>query len=575
MEKEVSGDLNGTYYTYQVRTENGWLEKTPGIYAQAVGVNGQRAMVIDMATTNPENWQKDKGPQLNSPNDAIIYELHVRDLSIHSESGIKDKGKFLGLAETGTKATNGLASGLDHIKEMGVTHVHLLPSFDFASLDESRLDSPQFNWGYDPKNYNVPDGSYATDPYQAEVRIKEFKQMVKAFHNAGIGIILDVVYNHTGGYAKTSNFNLEYPDYYYRHWENGELSDASACGNETASDKPMMRKFMIESVLHWAREYHIDGFRFDLMAIHDIETMNELSQALKENNPNTIVYGEGWTAGDSPLPFEKRALKAHTNEMNQLSAFSDDIRDALKGSVFDDMSTGFVSGAEGTEESVKFGVVGSIAHPQVDTLAVNYSDQPWANEPWQSVAYVSCHDNHTLFDKLQISKPEASEEDITKMAKLANSVILTSQSVAFLHAGVEMLRTKGGNHNSYNAPDFVNQIDWQWKLSNKAVVDYYKNLIALRKAHPALRMRTAAAVQTNLEFKRIENGLVSYQISNNANGDAWRNILVIYNARTAPTLFALDGEWQLALYNDSFNSGKRINGSIELPAISTTILFQE
>jgi pullulanase len=421
----------------------------------------------------------------------------------------------------------------------------------------------------------VPDGSYATDPYKAEVRIKEFKQMVKAFHEAGIGVILDVVYNHTGGVTETSNFNLEYPDYYYRHWENGDLSDASACGNETASEKPMMRKYMIESVLYWANEYHIDGFRFDLMAIHDIETMNELSTALKANNPNTIIYGEGWTAGDSPLPFENRALKANTTSMSQLSAFSDDLRDGLKGSVFDDMSTGFVSGAEGMEETVKFGVVGSVTHPQVDTLAVNYSDQPWASEPWQSIAYVSCHDNHTLFDKLKISRPEASEEEIVQMAILANSVVLTSQSVAFLHAGVEMLRTKGGNHNSYNSPDAVNQIDWAWKKENAEVVDYYKNLIALRKAHPAFRMSSAAEVQANLEFKQVENGLVSYQISNNGNGDAWQNILVVYNARTEPVAINLEGPWKTALFNNMFGGNEGIQGSINVPAISMTILYQD
>lgn len=572
---KVDGDLNGTYYTYQVRTDQGWLERTPGIYAQAVGVNGQRAMVVDLPTTNPDGWENDKGPDLLSPNDAIIYELHVRDMSIHPESGISHKGKFLGLAETGIKAANGLASGIDHIKEMGVTHVHLLPAFEFASLDETRLDSPQFNWGYDPRNYNVPDGSYATDPYKAEVRIREFKEMVKAFHEAGIGVILDVVYNHTGGNTSTSNFNLEYPNYYYRQWENGVLSDASACGNETASDQPMMRKYMIESVLYWANEYHIDGFRFDLMAIHDIETMNQLTAALKENNPNTIVYGEGWTAGDSPLPFENRALKAHTNNMPQVSAFSDDIRDALKGSVFEMDSTGFVSGHAGLEESVKFGVVGSIDHPQVNSAAVNYSDKPWANEPWQSVAYVSCHDNNTIFDKIQISRSDASKEEQVAMAKLANAVVLTSQSVAFLHAGAEMLRTKGGNHNSYNSPDSVNQINWNWKSDNKEVVDYYKNLIALRKNHPAFRMRTAEEVRQNLEFKQVENGLVSYQISNNANGDPWKNILVVYNARSEVVNYQLDGDWSIALVGNGFNSGNSASGNVEVPGISMLIAYQE
>jgi pullulanase len=575
-QKTISGDLNGTYYTFQVKTEGKWLDETPDIYANAVGVNGQRAMVLDMKTTNPEGWNKDQGPKINKPNEAIIYELHIRDMTIHPASGSNHPGKYLGLVEEGTKGPEDISTGFDHMKEMGITHVHLLPTFDHYSINEAKLDSPQFNWGYDPRNYNVPEGSFSSDPYQAEVRIKEFKEMVKGFHDAGIGVILDVVYNHTGR-TENSNFNLEVPGYYYRHWEDGKLSNASACGNETASERAMMRKFIVESVAYWAKEYHLDGFRFDLMGIHDITTMNEVASSLKAINPNIFVYGEGWTAGDSPLPVEQRALKAHTAQMPLVSAFSDDIRDALKGSVFDEHDRGFVSSKEGTEESIKFGVVGATTHPQIDYKSVNYSDTAWASEPWEAISYVSCHDNHTIFDKLKISMPDASEEEIIAMDKLANGIVLTSQGVPFLHAGAEMLRTKFGEHNSYNKPDSINQIDWNRKAKYADVVDYYKNLIKLRKAHPAFWMPTSESLRNHLTFKTVKDGLVSYQISENANGDTWKNIYVIYNAQNEAVHYQLKGEWKVALLGDQFNfsSTKHINGKVKIPAISMAIFYQE
>jgi pullulanase len=569
------GDLSGKYYTYQVNMDDQWLNETPGIYAQALGVNGRRAMVVDLKKTNPKGWQNDIGPKLEKPNDAIIYEMHVRDFTIHPASGIVNKGKYTGLIEKGAKGENGVVTGLDHLIEMGITHVHLLPSFDFASIDETELDKPQFNWGYDPQNYNVPEGSYSTNPYKAEVRIAEFKQMIQSFHKAKIGVILDVVYNHTGGLINNSNFNLEYPGYYYRHWDDGNLSDAAACGNETASDKEMMRKYIVESVSYWAREYHIDGFRFDLMAIHDIETMNAVTTALRAINPNILIYGEGWTAGDSPLPYERRALKAHTYQMEEVSAFSDDIRDAIKGSVFDDMSTGFVSGAPYTEESVKFGIIGCIDHPQVDMARVNYSDKAWAKNPWQSVQYVSCHDNHTLFDKLSISVPNRESSDIIAMDKLANAVVLTSQGIPFLHAGSEMLRSKQGEHNSYNLPDSINQIDWNLKKTNQDVVTYYKNLIQLRKAHPGFRMASANEVQQNLQFDTIEHGLISYQIKNNANGDKWKNILVVYNARAEEFEYSLEGQWNIAVLGDNFSLSDQAAEHIIIPPVSMLVLYQE
>ncbi len=574
--KKINKDLNGVYYTYQVMVDKQWLEETPGIYAKAVGVNGKRAMVLDFESTHPVNWASDKGPDLKYPNEAIIYELHIRDMTIHPLSGSSMPGTYLGLVEAGTKGPEGVATGIDHLKELGINYVHLLPTFDHYAINESRLDSAQFNWGYDPQNYNVPEGSFSTDPFNAEVRIKEFKQMVKTFHDNGIGVILDVVYNHTGRTEK-SNFNLEYPDYYYRFREDGSYSDAAACGNETASEKPMMRKYILESVSYWAREYHLDGFRFDLMGIHDVETMNEVATTLKKMNPNIFVYGEGWTASDSPLPEEDRALKKHIKRMPKITAFSDDIRDGLKGSVFEDESTGFVSGAENTEESVKFGIVGSIDHPQIDYAQVNYSKAAWANDPWQAVSYVSCHDNHTLFDKLQVSKPEADLETLVAMDKLANAVVLTSQGVSFLHAGSEMLRTKNEEHNSYNLPDSINQIDWRWKVKHRAVMDYYKNLIHLRKTHPAFRMTSGDELRNHLNFKRVEKGFISYEINDHANGDVWKNILVIYNAREQAVSYKLEGTWEIAVKGDRFDldNGAEVKDSVEVPAISMLVLFQK
>ncbi len=574
--RKVEGDLQSTYYTYNVKAEGQWLDETPGIYAQAVGANGQRAMVIDLDRTDPEGWRFDKGPEVNYPNEAIIYELHIRDMTIYPQSGSSYPGTYEGLVEAETKGPSGVATAIDHLEELGITHVHLLPTYDHYSIDESKLDSARFNWGYDPQNYNVPEGSFSSDPYNGATRIAEFKKMVKAFHDRGIGLILDVVYNHTGIH-EGSNFNLENPGYYYRHWEDGKVADASACGNETASDREMMRRFIKESVLYWAKEYHLDGFRFDLMGIHDMETMKEITEALKSYNSNIIIYGEGWTAGDSPLPEKRRALKKHTLQMPQVSAFSDDLRDGLKGSVFSDEEGGFVSGTKGRAESIKFGVVGSIEHPQIDYKAVNYSDEPWANEPWQAISYVSCHDNHTIYDKLKVSRPDASESDIIAMDKLANAIVMTSQGVAFMHAGAEMLRTKNGEHNSYNLPDAINQIDWSRKTKYKSVFEYYKNLISFRKSHPAFYMSSQEEVVGHLEFKTVEEDLLSYTINDHANGDTWDNILVIYNAKADAVPYSLDGSWKVAVEGDSFydENGTSVLGTIEVPAISMMVLYQD
>ncbi|MFT7381559.1 MAG: pullulanase [Roseivirga sp.] len=572
----VKGDQKNKYYTFQVEQNSQWLQEKPDLYAQAVGVNGQRAMVIELSETNPEGWEADTKPALENFTDIILYELQIRDMSIHESSGITTKGKYLGLTETGTKNPAGLSTGLDHIKDLGVTHVHLLPTFDNRSIDETRLDVPQYNWGYDPLNYNVPEGSFSTDPYDGRTRIKEFKEMVQTMHKNGLRVVLDVVYNHTGQ-TEDSNFNQLVPFYYYRQNEKGGFSDAAACGNETASEREMMRKYMIESVVYWAKEYHLDGFRFDLMGIHDIETMNQISAELHKIDPSIFIYGEGWTAGSSPLPMEQQALKANTYKLDKIAAFSDDMRDGLKGSVFEEKEGGFASNRKGLKESVKFGIVASTEHPQVDYEAVNYSKAPWAAEPYQTINYVSCHDNNTLYDKLKLSNEDASEEEIIKMHMLAETAVLTSQGVPFLHAGMEMLRTKDGVENSYNSSDEINQIDWNRKTTYKSVFDYYQGIIALRKNHPAFRMMSKEMIQEHLEFKETtDDNVIFYRLKDNANGDEWKEIIVLLNGSDLnKTIDMPKGNYTLVADGQKVDeSGIRSynNGVITIPAYTAFIL---
>ncbi|HAL83486.1 MAG TPA: type I pullulanase [Mucilaginibacter sp.] len=583
MEKGVNGlwttsinrDLKNKYYTFQVMQDGVWLSECPDIYAKAVGVNGKRGMVADMPSTNPENWENDEKPGLKSVNDIIIYELHIRDISISPNSGITQKGKYLGITETGTKNPDGEPTGLDHIKQLGVTHVHLLPCFDFNSVDETK--SGQYNWGYDPLNYNVPEGSYSSNPYDGNVRIKEFKKMVQTLHKNGLRVILDVVYNHTSD-IKASNFSQFAPGYFYRHNPDGSYSNATGCSNEVASEMPMVRKFMIESVVYWAREYHLDGFRFDLMGVHDITTMNMISDTLHKIDPTIFIYGEGWTAGNSPMPEALRAVKKNVSKLNKIAVFGDDFRDGLKGGWSDIKEKGFVSGNATMVESVKFGIVAATPNPQVNDLAVNYSKAPWAAEPYEAITYVSCHDDNTLFDRLKISNPGASEAGLIKMDKLAAATVLTSQGVSFLHAGAELLRTKQGIANSFVSPDSINQIDWSRKTRYKAVFEYYKGLITLRKNHPAFRMPSTQMIVADLRFLETGvTGLIAYQVSNNANGDSWKNILVILNGNAAGKTFKIPaGNWVLAADENTINEKgikTGITGTITIPATAAFVLY--
>lgn len=530
----VAQDLLGKYYTFHVKVKGKWLGETPGINAQAVGVNGQRAAIVDWKQTHPEGWDNDRRPPLQSPADMIIYEMHHRDFSVDEASGICHKGKYLALTEQGTTNSFQLATGIDHLVELGVTHVHLLPSSDYASIDETRLDENPYNWGYDPRNYNVPDGSYATDPYQPETRIREFKQMVLALHRAGIRVVMDMVYNHTF-YTEESNFERTVPGYFYRRMKDGSWSNGSGCGNETASERPMMRKFMIDSVLYWIREYHIDGFRFDLMGLHDIDTMNAIRKAVDEVDSSVCLYGEGWTGGVPCYPASLLALKMNVARMPGIAAFSDELRDALCGSVWEKEKGGFLAGVPGAEQSVKFGIVGAIAHPQVKYRSVNYSHLPWAAQPTQMIGYVSCHDGLCLADRLKAALPDVGFDELVRLDKLAQTVVLTSQGIPFLYAGEELMRDKQGVDNSYKSPDAINGIAWDRKFLYRDVLAYYKELILLRKSHPAFRMGDAALVCKHLRFLPVKGrNLIAYCLHGQPNGESWKDIVVAFNARSTP-----------------------------------------
>ncbi len=564
----VSGDLKGRFYTF-----NMGKGETPGVFAKAVGVNGKRGAIINMRSTDPEGWSNDHILSVEAtPNSSLltpnftVYELHFRDFSIArninldpqeftvKRMGTKYPGKFLALTEPWA---------IDYLKDLGVGAVHILPSFDYASVDETKLDKPQYNWGYDPLNYNVPEGSYSTNPYDPATRIREFKEMVQALHKAGIRVILDVVYNHTFD-LDNSNFQRTWPNAYYRFTKDGKPSNGSGCGNETASDKAVMRQFMLQSVKYWVEEYHIDGFRFDLMGVHDIETMNEIRKELTAINPNIFIYGEGWSAGQCAYPTEKLAVKANISQMPGIAAFCDDLRDALRGPFNDDHKGAFLAGLAGSEESVKAGITGMTAHPQVDYTKVNYSKKPWATEPTQCINYVSCHDDMCLVDRLKASIPGITTDELIRLDELAQTVVFTSQGVPFMLSGEEMLRDKKGVHNSFNSPDSINELNWNNPLRYPQLFSYYKNLIALRNHHPAFRLGKTQLVQKHLEFLPSQDCLVAYRLKYHAGGDAWKDIIVIFNAnKEARQVTVPDGTYTVVCKDGKIDEGglETVSGS--------------
>lgn len=520
----VRGDMKGAFYTFQIKKNGEWLPETAGIAAKAVGVNGWRGAVIDWDETDPEGWAEDKSPEIK-PSDIIVYEMHHRDFSVHETSGVSNKGKYLALTEEGTRNPDGLATGIDHLKELGVTYVQLLPSTDFITVDEEHLENNQYNWGYDPFNYNAVEGSYSTDPFNPVTRIKEFKQMIQSLHKAGMRVILDVVYNHTTDASKTG-FERTMPGYFYRMRPDGTYYDGSGCGNETASEQAMFRKYMIESLEWWMKEYHIDGFRFDLMAIHDIETMNIISERLHAIDPAVLLYGEGWAAMAPAFPEDKIALKVNTHMLDKVGAFSDNIRDAVRGPLGCE-NAGFMDGVEGNKANVEFGIAGGVEHPQV-------SVERWTNNPLQHVSYVSCHDDHCLRDRLE-EATKASEAERLAMVKLAQTAVYTSQGIPFIFNGEELYRHKQGVKNSYNKPDSINAIDWTYKTQYKDLVDYYAALAAIRHEHPGFCLADAELVREKLQFIEVDDPcVVAFRINDLSGIDPSRSLTVVLNGSKKP-----------------------------------------
>lgn len=575
-EYTVNEDLIGKFYTFQIKQNDKWLGTTPGIWAKAVGCNGNRAAVIDWESTNPQGWEKDKRPEMKKFTDAIIYEVHMRDFTVSPTSGSSFPGKFLGLCETGTTSPEGEKTGLDHLLDLGITHVQILPMFDFGSIDETTLNQNSYNWGYDPKNYNVPEGSYSTDPYNPYTRIIELKTMIQKLHSVGIRVIMDVVYNHTF-VGENSHLNLMVPGYFYRMNADSTWSNGSGCGNETASERPMMRKFIIESVKYWIKEYHIDGFRFDLMGIHDIETMKTIRAAIDEIDPTISIHGEGWSAGECGIPETERAVKQNAPQFAPIAVFSDNIRDALRGNWTEGNKGGFLAGND-MDETIKFGIVGATNHPQVNFKDIIHSNAPYATTPEQVINYVSCHDDPCLVDKLKATCPDASFEDIIKMDLLAQTIVFTSQGVPFIYAGEEVLRDKKNIHNSYNSPDSVNEINWSNKAKYKNVYSFYRSLIELRKNHAAFRMDNAQDVAENIHFIETEPGIVAYTINAKQCGDTWSKIMVVLNRNKEPKNINLQGEtWNICLKDETFytSTEQKISDFITINPTTAIILYQE
>ncbi len=568
------------FYTVQATIKARAMAEVCEPYARAVGVNGHRAAWLDPATAAPDGWADDLRPKPGAPTDIVVGEASVRDLSIASNSGIQHKGQYLGLTEENTTGPAGMRTGLSHLLELGITHLHLLPTYDFAAIDESRPPAPDhYSWGYDPLNYFVPEGSYATDARDPAARIREYKQLVQALHDHQLRVIADVVFNHVAD-AGTSAFEQLVPGYYFRHNPDGSYSNATACGNEVASERPMVRKLIVDCVSYWARAYHVDGFRFDLMGVLDLETMRAVRVALDQQDHSIFVYGEGWAAGPSPLPEAQRAVKANVVRLPRIAAFGDELRDGVKGHYARQAEGGFAGGQPGLAESVKFGIVGATQHPQIDYAQVNYSKAPWASQPGQAINYVSCHDDRILWDKLVVAHPTLPEADLIKLDVLSNTIVFTSQGIPFLPIGDEFLRTKKGASNSYNLPDSINQIDWARKAKYRPVFEFYRQLLALRKAHPAFRLPTQELIAQHLYFlPGVPAGTIAYQLLDHAGGDQWQTITVLLNGTgQAARVPVPAGRYSVVLRGMEINQrglGPVVSSStVEVPAYSALVLVQ-
>lgn len=524
------GDHDGAFYTYRVRFQDEW-EEAVDPYAFALTANGRRGAVINLERTAPKDWHADTRPPFHFPTDAIIYELHVRDATVHPDSGVSRPGTYIGLSERGTTTPGGFPTGLDYIASLGVTHVQLLPVNDFVSVDETETDPErkQYNWGYDPAYYFVPEGSYATDPADPASRIRELRQLISAFHRRGIRVVLDVVFNHMYSAARSCLGRLV-PGYYFRREADWRPANGTGVGNDTASERAMMRKLIADCVEHWTREYHVDGFRFDLMGIHDIDTMNLVRERLDGIDPSILVYGEGWHL-NTPLPAEKKATLANAARMPRIGLFCDAMRDGLRGSVFDAADRGFINGA------------GARAHDVCPAIAGAVSYGPGmaghAAEPCQTINYAEVHDNHTLWDRLQCTNPEEPEPIRRAMQRLAASILLTSQGIPLFHAGQEWFRTKGGDHNSYRSPDAVNRIDWNRAAYYREDIAYVKGLIALRRKHALFRLQTADQIRRSLRMMDTPHGVIAFLLARLPETDcAYEFIVVAHNSLDRPVELA-------------------------------------
>ncbi|MBQ7209862.1 MAG: type I pullulanase [Paludibacteraceae bacterium] len=568
----VKGNLDGKYYTIRSCQNGKWEEEAPGIFAKAVSVNGTRAAILDFAATNPEGWSDDKRPQMTDPTDIVVYETHLRDFTMSPNSGISNRGKFLALTEQGTTTPDGLATGIDHLKELGITHLQILPMFDYGSIDETTLVRGNYNWGYDPVNYNVPEGGYSTDPYNPATRIIEAKKMIQALHKAGIRVIMDVVYNHTYNVAGCA-LGRVVPQYFYRLNADGTYANGSGCGNETASDKQMMRQFMVESVCYWAREYHVDGFRFDLMGIHDQETMRQIRAALDKIDNTILTYGEGWAAMAPAYPYDSLAMKQWTYKMPRVGAFSDDIRNALIGSPFDH-ERGFASGNTASRQALCFGLAGGI----------NYHDnefgEGWSGEPMQHVSYITCHDNYCLRDRIEVSAPEETEETRLRMNKLAQTAVFVSQGMTFIYGGEELYRTKRGIDNSYQSPDSINTIPWENKLKYNDLYEYYRQMIQIRREHRGFRLGNAELVNKHLDFLPTQTeSLIAFRLKDLEGIDTAKSIVVLLNGSNE----SVNANFPMGEYVVLAHDGKAdVNGLTTLSGMqivvspySATILVQK
>ena len=570
--KVAHGDLNGVYYTYQIN-HDGLIEETIDIYAKTAGVNGIMGMVIDMEETNPAGWDSYEPIKLESYTDAVLYELHVRDFSIDESGHFCYKGRFLAFVEKGLVNDAGDPVGIDHIKDLGVTHVHLMPCFDYQTVDEADYHRPQFNWGYDPMNFNVPEGSYSTNPFNGKTRVAEFKRLIHALHSAGIGVIMDVVYNHTYATAD-SCFTKTFPKYYYRQWADTEYyANGSGCGNEVATERFMVRKYIVDSLVYWATEYKIDGFRFDLMGLYDKDTINIIYDTLHAINPNIIIYGEGWTGSDSALEYSKRAMKLNARHVPHAAFFSDDFRDTVKGNNFENGDRGYVNGTSGNEEYVKEIMCGRVKHPQIPNL----EKYAWTDTPQQTVNYVEAHDNLTLWDKLHYTNATEPTAVRIQMDKMAAAMVFLSQGIPFIQAGQEFLRSKplpGGayDHNSYNAPDIVNSIKWNRKSEFIDVYNYYKGLIALRKAHTAFRFPTRELIGKNMNFfSRLPQKVVGFSLTGDC---SLEEIIVFLNPNNYDINLYAFGKYNV--YADGDRAGTEplytVEGNYSVKAYSIIVL---